>query len=59
MGWSVREVEDILLSERDNGGGSKGNSRAFYSIRVRGGKGREMVYKKVQVSVKISRNRVL
>ena len=59
MGRSVRELEDILLSERDSGGRSKGNGRASYSIRVRGGKGREIVYKKVQVLVKILRNRAL
>jgi hypothetical protein len=53
----VRELEDILLSERDSGDRSKGIGRASYSIQVRGGKGREMAYKKVQVSAKMSRNR--
>ena len=53
MGGSVRVIEDILLSERDSGGGSKGNGRASYSLRVRGGKGREIVYKKIRVLAKM------
>ena len=59
MEGSVRELEDILLSECDSGNRSKGIGRISYSIRVRGGKGREIVYKKVQVLVKILRNRAL
>ncbi len=49
----MREVEDILLSERDGGGRSKGIGRASYSIRVRGGKGRETAHKKVRVLAKM------
>ena len=56
MEGSVREVEDILLSECNGKGRSKGNGRTSYSLRVRGGKCYEIVYKKVQVSVKMLRN---
>ena len=53
----MREVEDILLSQRDGGVGSKGNGRASYSLRARDGNGREMAHKKVQISAKMLRNR--
>jgi len=49
---SVREVEDILLS----GWKGRGNGRAVYAKRSDREKGREMVYKKVQVLTKILRN---
>ena len=48
----MREVEDILLS----GWKGRGNGRAVYAKRSDREKGREMVYKKVQVLTKILRN---
>ena len=53
MGGSIREVEDILLSEYNSGNGNKDNARTSYSIRVRGGKDCEIIYKKVRILVKI------
>jgi hypothetical protein len=59
----MREVcargEDILLSERNSGGGSRENGRASCGKRSEREQGREMIYKKVQVLTKISRNRAL
>jgi len=52
VGGSKREVEDILLSERDGGGGS----RAFCAKRSEREQGREIAHKKVQVLIKILRN---
>ena len=63
VGGSVREVcaggEDILLSERDGGGGSRDNGRASCEKRSEREQGREMAHKKVQVLTKISKNRAL
>ena len=44
--------KDILLSERDGGGGS----RAFCAKRSEREQGREIAHKKVQVLIKILRN---
>jgi hypothetical protein len=55
VGGSKREGEDILLSEC-NGGGS---SRVFCVKRSECEQDREMAYKKVQVLIKILKNRVL
>jgi hypothetical protein len=55
---TVRVIEDILSSERDNGGGDRGYKRASCGKRSTREQGREMVSKKVQVSAKISRNRI-
>jgi hypothetical protein len=52
----VRVIEDILLSERDGGGGSRDNGRASWGKRSEREQGREMAYKKVQVLTKILRN---
>jgi hypothetical protein len=54
---SVRVIEDILLSERGGGGGSRENSRVSCRKRSERKQGREMAYKKVQVLTKILRNR--
>jgi hypothetical protein len=51
----MQEVEDILLSERDSGG----DGRATCAKRSERVQGREIIYKKVQVLIKISRNRAL
>jgi hypothetical protein len=51
----VREIEDILLG----GWKGKGNGRAACAKRSEREQGREIIYKKVQVSIKISRNRAL
>lgn len=59
VGGSKREVEDIHLSERDNRGKGRGNSRASYTWRPWDGKGREIEYKNVRVLIKILRNRAL
>jgi hypothetical protein len=48
VGGSKREVEDILLSERDGGGGGC----ASCAKRSKRKQGREIAYKKVQVSTK-------
>ncbi len=48
--------EDILLSERDGGGVSWGNSRAAYIKRSEREQGRKIAHKKVQVLAKMSRN---
>jgi hypothetical protein len=53
----VRVIEDILLSERGGGGGSRENSRVSCRKRSERKQGREMAYKKVQVLTKILRNR--
>jgi hypothetical protein len=53
----VREVEDILLSERDGGDKGRGNGRASCVKRSEREQCGEMVYKKVQVLAKILRNR--
>jgi hypothetical protein len=45
----VQAGEDILLSDRDGGGGG----RAFCAKRSEREQGREMAYKKVQVLTKI------
>ena len=54
----MREVEDILLSER-NGGVSGSGSRAAYAKRSEREQGCEMVYKKVQVLIKVLKNQAL
>ena len=51
--------EDILLSERDGGGGGRENGRASCGKRSEREQGREMAYKKIQVLTKILRNRAL
>ena len=59
----MREVcaggEDILLSERNGGGGGRENGRASCRKRSEREQGREMAYKKIQVLTKILRNRAL
>ena len=53
MGGSVRVIEDILLSEYGGNAGSSNDNRASHLYRTGNGKGREMAYKKVRVSVKM------
>ncbi len=53
----MREVEDILLSDGRDKGVSKGNGYASYRKRSEREQGREMVYKKVRILVKMLRNR--
>jgi len=53
----VREVEDILLSDRRDKGVSRDSGRASCGKRSEREKGREMVHKKVQVLVKMLRLR--
>jgi hypothetical protein len=55
----VRLIEDILLSEYNGGGRSRENGRVSCGKRSEREQGREMIYKKVQVSIKISRNQAL
>jgi hypothetical protein len=49
VGRSVREVEDIFLSDGRNRGVSKGSGRASYIKISEREQGREIVYLKVQV----------
>jgi hypothetical protein len=51
--------EDILLSERDGGGSGRENGRASCRKRSEREQGHKMEHKKVQVLIKISRNRAL
>ena len=55
MGRSVRDIEDILLSEGDGRSEIRGNGRASCAKRSEREQGREMAYKKVQVLTKISK----
>jgi hypothetical protein len=57
VGGSEREVEDILLSERD--GGKRAGAMAVLLMRSEpgGGKGREMAHKKLCTLIKILKNR--
>jgi hypothetical protein len=55
VGGSKREGEDILLSERNSGD----SGRAFCAKRSEREQGGEMAYKKVQVLIKILKNRAL
>jgi len=52
-------IEDILLSERDGGGGCRDNGRASCGKRSEREQGREIIFKKVQVLIKILKNRAL
>ena len=54
---SMRVIEDILLSKRDSGGKSKDKSRASCRKRSEREQGHEIIYKKVQVLIKILKNR--
>ena len=46
VGRSVRDVEDILLSEREGGGGSRNNGRASWEKTSESEQGREMAKRK-------------